>query len=51
MLNTSGELIEDLTPHCIVVPLFTDVAGTVRLDSTVPEDGAVFLVIPRFLLL
>ena len=26
------------TIHCTVVPLFTDVAGTVRVDCTVPDD-------------
>ena len=32
-----------------VVPLFTDVAGTVRVDCTVPDDDddTVCLVIPR----
>ena len=34
-------------PHRTVVPLFTDVAGTVRVDCTVPEDVVVFDVIPR----
>ena len=29
---------EEKSLHRTVVPLFTDVAGTVRLDCTVPED-------------
>ena len=34
--------------HRTVVPLFTDVAGTVRLDCTVPEDELTWSeVIPR----
>ena len=36
-----------LIAHRTVVPLFTDVAGTVRLDCTVPEDVVVSDVIPR----
>ena len=38
------ELLLEVVPdkekslHCTVVPLFTGVAGTVRLDCTVPED-------------
>ena len=44
----TGVLNSDtLTPHRTVVPLFTDVAGTVRLDCTVPEDVFVAAVIPR----
>ena len=36
------------TLHCTVVPLFTDVAGTVRVDCTVPDDDdTVWSVIPR----
>ena len=48
MLLIAGGVNSD-TPmaHRTVVPLFTDVAGTVRLDCTVPEDGRVTLVIPR----
>ena len=30
---------EEKSLHRTVVPLFTDVAGTVRVDCTVPEDG------------
>ena len=30
--------LSDSTLHCTVVPLFTDVAGTVRVDCTVPGD-------------
>ena len=33
--------------HRTVVPLLTDVAGTVRVDRTVPEDVVVSDVIPR----
>ena len=33
--------------HRTVVPLFTDVAGTVRVDCTVPEDELTYEVIPR----
>ena len=41
------------TLHCTVVPLFTDVAGTVRVDCTVTDDDdvTVFLVIPRLVIL
>ena len=37
------------TIHCTVVPLFTGVAGTVRMDCTVPDDDdtAKLAVIPR----
>ena len=48
LLNTSEEENEGLTPHCTVVPLFTDVAGTVRLDCTVPEDDVVASIMRRF---
>ena len=34
------------TMHCTVVPLFTDVAGTVRVDCIVPDDDTVWSVIP-----
>ena len=50
-LNTGGEWNKDTIPHRTVVPLFTDVAGTVRLDCTVPEDDSVATDIPRFWLL
>ena len=44
----AGVLNSDtLIAHRTVVPLFTDVAGTVRLDCTVPEDVVVSDVIPR----
>ena len=33
--------------HSTVVPLFTDVAGTVRLECTVPEYALITEVIPR----
>ena len=36
-----------MTIHHTVVPLFTDVAGTVRLDCTLPEDDGVLSMIPR----
>ena len=36
-----------LIAHRTVVPLFTDVAGTVRLDCTVPEDVTVTAFIPH----
>ena len=50
LLNTNSAGDCDFTTHRTVVPLFTDVAGTVRVDCTVPEDGSVtFAVIPRFL--
>ena len=48
-MQVTGVLNSD-TPmaHHTVVPLCTDVAGTVRVDCTVPdEDGRVTLVIPR----
>ena len=51
LLNTGGEWNKDTIPHRTVVPLFTDVAGTVRLDCTVPEDDSVATDIPRFWLL
>ena len=35
------------TLHCTVVPLFTDVAGTVRVDCTVPDDNTKTEEIPR----
>ena len=40
---------DTLTPHRTVVPLFSDVAGTVRVDCTVPEVVflATYTVIPR----
>ena len=42
-------LVRDvLIPHRTVVPLFSDVAGTVRLDCTVPEDVTATAFIPRF---
>ena len=41
-------LVKDfLIAHRTVVPLFTDVAGTVRLDCTMPEDVFVTALIPR----
>ena len=44
----AGVLNSDtLIAHRTVVPLFTDVAGTVRLDCIAPEDGRVTVVIPR----
>ena len=40
--------LSDTTLHCTVVPLFTGVAGTVRVDCTVPDDViGVSGVIPR----
>ena len=48
LLLTAGVLNSDtLIAHRTVVPLSSDVAGTVRLDCTVPEDGSVTVVIPR----
>ena len=49
LLLIAGVLNNDtLTPHRIVVPLFTDVAGTVRLDCTVSdEDVTIPAMIPR----
>ena len=44
------ELDNVRTMHCTVVPLFTDVAGTVRLDCTVPEDELTTVVIPRLIM-
>ena len=46
-LLIAGVLNSDVTTHRTVVPLFTDVAGTVRVDCTVPEDVVVSDVIPR----
>ena len=34
MVKPTGDTIL----HCTVVPLFTDVAGTVRVDCTEPDD-------------
>ena len=47
LLIAGGVDNDTLTAHRTVVPLFTDVAGTVRLDCTVPEDDGVTTVIPR----
>ena len=48
LLIAGGVNNDTLTTHRTVVPLFTDVAGTVRLDCTVPaEDDGVTTVIPR----
>ena len=48
LLLITGALNSDtLIAHRTLVPLFTDVAGTVRLDCTVPEDGSVTVVISR----
>ena len=33
------------TIHCTVVPLFTGIAGTVRADCTVPDDGGVEVIL------
>ena len=41
---------EEKSLHCTVVPLFTDVAGTVRLDCTVPEEVLKTEVIPRLIM-
>ena len=38
---------EEKSMHRTVVPLFTDVAGTVRLDCTVPDEFTSSEVIPR----
>ena len=38
LLVLYSPLISDANIHCTVVPLFTDVAGTVRVDCTVPDD-------------
>ena len=38
---------DTLTAHHTVVPLFTDVAGTVRVDCNLLEDVVVSDVIPR----
>ena len=46
LLNAKPSM--DTILHRTIVPLFSDVAGTVRLDRTVPEDVAVSEVIPRF---
>ena len=48
LLNTHEEENKDLTAHRTVVPLFSDVAGTVRVDCAVPEDVFVAAVMPRF---
>ena len=39
--------LSDSTLHCTVVPLFTGVAGTVRVDCTVPDNDTVLSDIPR----
>ena len=41
------EVDEEKSLHRTVVPLFTDVAGTVRVDCTVPEDELKTEAIPR----
>ena len=48
LLNAKPSM--DTILHRTIVPLFSDVAGTVRLDRTVPENGSVAVseVIPRF---
>ena len=47
-LLLKSEPDEEKSLHRTVVPLFSDVAGTVRLDCTVPEDELTkFEVIPR----
>ena len=41
-------LVKDaLIPHRTVVPLFTDVAGTMRVDCTVPEVVFLTALIPH----
>ena len=46
-LLIAGVLNRDtLIAHCTVVPLFSDVAGTMRVECTVPENGSVTVVIP-----
>ena len=52
LLNTgSEEWNKDVIKHRTIVPLFSDVAGTVRLDCTVPEDDSFATDIPRLRLL
>ena len=46
LLPTTGPDVVNVL-HFTIVPLFTDVAGTVRLDCTVPEDVLMSDVIPR----
>ena len=41
---------KERTMHHTVVPLFTGVAGTVRLDCNVPEDDLKTEVIPRLIM-
>ena len=52
MVLIAGVVKSDtLIAHRTVVPLFSDVAGTVRLDCTVPvEDGSVTADIPRLII-
>ena len=40
-------LLINIILHCTVVPLFSSVAGTVRVDCTVPDDVIVSGVMPR----
>ena len=48
VLVIAGVLNSDaLIAHRTVVPLFSDVAGTVRVECIVSEDGSVTVVIPR----
>ena len=39
------ELDVENTMHCTVVPLFAGIAGTVRADCTVPDDGGVEVIL------
>ena len=41
------ETDREKSTHCTVVPLFTDVAGTVRVDCSVPDDDTRVEEIPR----
>ena len=49
-LLLKAEPDEEKSLHRTVVPLFTDVAGTVRVDCTVPESILTTAVIPRLIM-